>query len=78
MGLQEQFCPNSPCLVTALISPGLSRWKCLSQHQIKAFSSKGGSSRGQELPVSELAEARPLEKRAPCSASSLPKSSITD
>lgn len=75
-GLQEKSCPNSPCPVAALGSPGLSKWKCLSHHQIKALSSKGGSGQCRELPVSELAEARPLEKWAPCSCS-LPDYSIT-
>lgn len=64
-GLQEESCPNSPRLVAALSSPGLPCWKLLSQHQVKALSSKGGSSRCRELPESKLAEARPLEEWAP-------------
>lgn len=43
MALQKS-CPSSPCLVAALGSPGLCRQKCLSQRQIKALSSKAGSS----------------------------------
>lgn len=67
-GPQEESCPNSPRLVAAHSSPGLPGWKRLSQHQVKALSSKGGSSRCRELPESELAEARPLDKWAPARA----------